>query len=213
MSRRLVDGKLPIQPNPKLNGRKSLLTDELLDKITKPLLIGLPIETCAALQNVSYEAIRQWIVKGIEDPDSIYGAFIQRVEKGIAEWEARDLSVIEMHAQGRPAEYEMEVVRDKDGSVVFKDGKPLTQVAKDSSGNPILKRAEIKSDWKAAMERLARRKPAYWNRALNGEYKIDEIGMIRKIKYERELNPDSKKEVINIDDKIRQAYEKAREDV
>jgi len=128
MSRRLVDGVMvkPAVPHAgKQVGTGTTLTEELIKDICRPLLIGLPVSSSCALLSIGYDTLRYWVVQGYEHPDSIYGKFINEVKKAIAQWETRDLSVIEMHAQGKPATYEMEVVREPDGTV-----------ARDEKGSP-----------------------------------------------------------------------------
>lgn len=174
MSRKLVTGKQPV-PSKDANkgGRKSLLelNPDLLEKIRKPLLIGMPIYTSVALQRIGHDTLNLWVTRGFAEPDSIYGEFLSMCNQGVAEWQLRDLSVIEAHAQGRPAVYEMRVARDSKGDPIKdREGNVIMEPALDGQGNPIVKVAAIKSDWRAAVERLARRKPAIW---ANHENKFD----------------------------------------
>lgn len=209
MSRKLIDGQLPVQkapPKGREKGSTQVLTPELIKEICQPLLIGLPLPTSAALHRVSYDTLRFWVLSGYEHPTTVYGQFVQEIKKAIAEWEARDLSVIETHAHGRPAQYEMEVIREPDGTVLKdQNGKPMTQVAKDSNGNPILKSAEIKSDWKAALERLSRRMPRYWRSRESNE--IDAV--LTFDNREREARP---VETMTFDEKVASAMRKFEEE-
>lgn len=178
MSRKLVTGKHPVISPDKRGRRKSALelTPDLMDKICKPLLIGLPIATSAALQKVGHATFNSWVNKGFADPDSIYGDFLTACEKNIAEWQLRDLSVIEAHAQGRPAVYEMRVARDSKGDPIKdKEGNVIMEPALDKAGNPIIKSEAIKSDWRAAVARMERRKPNIW---ANRDNKYDHDNVI-----------------------------------
>ncbi len=207
MSRRLVDGKLPARKKGSDKGRTSILelTPDLIEKIEAPLRIGSPIDTAFALQGINYDTLRNWVIKGHERPDSLYGVLINRVKKAIAEWELRDLSVMDRHAMGAPAEYEMEVVRDHKGKILMDDaGKPMKQIARDSEGNPIIRRREVRSDWRAAMERLSRRKQKIWGNKVS-------------VDVESVLTFDNKKpetkEAMTFDERIAQAVRQLEEDV
>lgn len=174
MSRKLLNGQMPGPPGPnaKKPGRPPImeLRPELIEKIEQAVKIGAPVLTAAALQGLSYDTVRSWVVQGAKQPDSIYGQFIRSINKAISEWEIGDLAVIHRHANGSPAQYEMEVVRDSKGEVVYAPDRrtgesvPLMQIARDPEGYPIIKTHAIKSDWRAAMERLSRRKPRNWGR-------------------------------------------------
>lgn len=208
MSRKLINGKMPVQgPNngrPKgIRGSKDL-TPELIEKICAPLVMGLDVHPSAALQGVSYDTLRNWIIQGHEHPNTVYGDFLRKIQTIIATWEARDVAVLEAHAQGRPATYEMEVVRDK-GKILMVDGKPLMQVARDSKGDPIIKTLPIKSDWRVALERLARKKPKYWRNRETVE--IDAV--LTFDNREREVKPE---EALGFDQRIAAAMKKLEED-
>lgn len=207
MSRKLLDGKHPTRPpGASKGGAPTDLTRELMEGILAPLRIGAPIVTAIAFNNVNYATMRSWVVRAQEEPESLYGELIRSIYKAIADWELRDTSVLDAHATGRPAVYEMEVVRDSDGTVVRKaDGTPLMQPFRDSEGNAILKQSEIKSDWRVALERLSRRKPQYWmKRENNGE--MDAILSFDNKKPET-------KEALSFNERIAQAVDKLEEDV
>jgi hypothetical protein len=181
------------------------LTPEIVEKIKGAIRIGCPVQTAAALQGISYGQLREWILKGKEDSTSIYGQFIENLERSIAEWETKDLMVIEKHAMGAPAEYAMEVVRDRDGSIIYQDnGKPLMQVSRNADGNAIMLKAEIRSDWKAAMERLARRKPKYW--APKDHIDVDGVLRIENQKVES-------REALTFEQKVSEVMDKLQKDV
>lgn len=200
MSRRLVDGK---QPKPvkgseaeqrMLQGRPSQLelTPALLQKISDALRIGGYIETAAALNGIGYATLRSWVLKGKTDPESLYGAFLAEVEKAVAEAEFRDLAGIDSFANGRPAEYAYEVVRNAAGEpVILPDGKPLMQIAKDGDGNPIIKRSEVRPSWQAAAWKLERRNPKRW-----GRYDRLDIDAVLNTRPEDESKPVNEKAAI-----------------
>lgn len=214
MSRKLVDGKVPIpHPDADKGGRKSILEldDALEERILNALKIGSSVGTAAAFNGLSYEVIRNWVLKGKEFPESRYGAFIQNVQKAIAEWELRDIAVIDRHANGRPAEFLMEPARDNKGNVVWEvlpthktAGKPIMVVARDDEGRPIIKSQEIKSDWRAAMERMSRRMPRYWARTDKND--IDGVLTLDNKKADS-------KEAMTFDERVAQAMKKLEEDV
>jgi hypothetical protein len=206
VSRRLVDGQLPKRSLVKTKiGDITDLTPELIAKIIKPLQIGASVTTASAFNGVHYDTMRMWVLKGKEHPETIYGELIRAIEKAIAEWEVRDISVLEKHAMGAPAEYQMDVVFDEHGQLIRDaSGNPVMQVARNKDGNPIVKRSEIKADWKAALERLSRRKPRYWaSRDTASEEAV--------------LTYDNKKpetrEAITFEQRIAEAIDKLEEDV
>lgn len=210
MTRRLVDGKRPKPKegsNPGGRPTKFEIKPELIQRLRQAILMGAPVLTAAALNDISYDTMRSWVLKGKEDPSSQYGALIEMINKAIAEWEVRDLSVIEAHAMGRPAQYLQQPVRNNKGDVINgPDGKPLMEYVRDAEGNPILQSAEIKSDWRAAMERLARRKPKSWGRHLN----IDLDAVLTFDNKEREVNP---KEAMSFEQRIAEAVKELEDDV
>lgn len=163
MSRKLLDGKLPVSQGK--GGVQKELTREIIDKAVSALRIGSPTGTAFAFQGISYDTLRSWALKGREDPNSLCGELIRRVETAIADWELRDLSVIDKHAMGAPAEYEMEVARSPKGEALRDAaGNVIMQVARDPDGKAILKRPAIQSDWRPALERLSRRRSKLWGR-------------------------------------------------
>lgn len=210
MSRRLVDGKMPVKSKgTNKGGRPTDLSRELIDKIVSPLRIGVRIPTAAALNDVSIECLRNWVLKGHEDPKSIYGELITEVMRAIAQWETGDVSILHKHAMGAPTEFEKEVVRDKDGSIVYEQpGKPLMQLVRDGEGNPIVRRAEIRSDWRAAAHRLERRLPKYWYRPETSS-PVDQDAILTFDAKEREQKP---VEALSFEAKIAGAVKKLEED-
>lgn len=172
MSRRLVDGKMPKpRPSAKKGGRpllKNTILDidpDLINRISNAVKMGSYIEAAAAINGIGYSTLRSWVLKGKEHPDTLYGAFNRAMEKALSEADLRDLAMIDQNATGRPTEYEYVAIRDNDGKVLFdKDGKPLMEIARDGDGRPIVKRSEIKADWRAAAWKLERRNPNRWGR-------------------------------------------------
>lgn len=210
MSRRLVDGKLPQRKKTaKKGGRpnKMEIDPELMNKLRNAVLMGAPIVTAAALCDISYDTMRAWVLKGKEDPSSSYGELLRILNRAIAEWELRDLSVIDAHAHGRPAKYAMKPVLDGKGKPVFDhEGKPLMEYDRDAEGNLVLLQSEIKSDWRAAMERMARRKPRMWGRHLN----VDVDAVLSFTNEEREVNP---KEAMSFEQRIAEAVRELEDEV
>lgn len=210
MSRRLVDGTMPVPgPNAKRAGRPKRIDIEpgLIQRLRNAILMGAPVLTAAALNDISYETMRSWVIKGKERPDSEYGALLSIISKAIAEWEIRDLAVLDAHATGRPARYAMQPVINSDGIVVKgNDGKPLMEYVKDSEGNLIIESSEIKSDWRAAMERLARRKPRSWGPRLS----LDMDAVLTFDNKEKEVNP---KEAMTFEKRIAEAVRELEDEV
>jgi len=209
MSRKLIDGKHPVPrkgANPGGRPTKFEIDPDLVQRLRQAILMGAPVLTAAALNDISYDTMRSWVLKGKENPESEYGALIKILQKAIAEWEIRDLSVLDAHALGRPAEYVQEQVV-VDGKPLFgPDGKPIMRIVTDAEGRPIIKRSEIKSDWRAAMERMARRKPKQWGARLG----IDLDAVLTFDNKEKEVNP---KEAMTFEQRIAEAVRELEDEV
>ena len=208
MSRRLVDGKLP---KPKkgskaeakmLQGRPAEieLTPKLADKICAVLRIGAHADIAGAINGVPPSTMRYWIIKGTEDPKSLYGAFLNRIHQTIAEFEGKSLLSLNNAAMGSPAEYLMEPVKDNKGNPVFlKDGKPLMQPVRDAEGNPIITKQEIKPDPKIIQWLLERRAAKRWGRKDHIMVDLDDILNVQKDKTPSEnqaVNPEDHKKLV-----------------
>ncbi len=210
MSRRLVDGKMP-KPKPGADpgGRpkKFDIDPDLIKKLRNAILLGAPVITAAALNDISYDTMRAWVLKGKEDPSSEYGALLRVIVKAVAEWEIRDLSVWDSHITGRPAQYLMQPMVNKRGEPLFdKEGKPMMEYVRDKEGNPILQQSEIRSDWRAAMERMSRRKPRSWAARLG----LDLDAILTFDNKEKENNP---KEALTFEQRIAQAVQELEDEV
>lgn len=209
MSRKLVDGQKPtIPPGANKGGRPRgpahpMTSEETMTRIEQFLRMGLPLDTACAACGVRYELLRQWVITAQEHPTSQYGALMNRFMKAIAEFQVRDVAIIDAHAHGRDAKYEMEVAKDKDGNVLRdQQNNVIMQVAKDGNGNPIIKSLPIKSDWRAALEMLGRRIPKTWARRdqLSVMVEADPVLTI-------EATPVENKEVISKEQKERKLQE------
>jgi len=213
MGRKSDKGKMPENnvpaPRGRPPGKADVLTPELIEKIVGPLRMGTRIPTAAALNSVSYETLRHWILQGHEHPDSIYGQFIAEINKALAQWEAGDVGVLHRAAFGAPAEYLMQPVKNSNGDVVFdREGKPLMEPVRDGDGNPIIKRSEIRSDWRAAAHRLERRLPKYWYRP-ETQMATDHDAVLTFDAKEREAKP---VEALSFEQKIAGAVKKLEEE-
>lgn len=173
MSRRRLGAKeeTPIPPDAKKGG-VALLTgsllqsdEKLIGKIVNIIKMGAYPEAAAAVNDVGYSTLRSWVLKGKEHPESLYGAFNRAIEKAISEAETIDIAVLHQHANGRDAVFEYVAIRDKDGHVILdKSGMPMMEIARNKDGNPIVKRSELRPDWRAAAWKLERRNPKRWGR-------------------------------------------------
>lgn len=192
-----------IIPAPKQgkNGRPSRSEDpELVNKVLQTVRLGLHIEVAAAMCKVSAYSLTNWIRKGRERPESIFGAFVVDLEKAVADAEFRDMSIVDQFAHGRDAQYVMEpvtepvfnsngeIIYDRDGYPITKpsldqNGNPLMRVSKDSDGKPILRRQEVKPTWQAAAWKLEKRAPTRW-----GRYIDDNPNKILDINIEKKSN-------------------------
>jgi transposase len=155
MSRRLVDGKEPEGRNQSTGAPPILeLNPELAQNIVNAIRMGNYLSVACSMHGVTYRRLHEWIGKGKEKPESIYGAFAQSVMRAVSEAETRDLSTVDAFANGRAAQYERQPKgHPKEGELIL-----------DPKGNPILIRAEIKPNWQAAAWKLERRAPNRWGR-------------------------------------------------
>jgi len=212
MSRRLVDGKLPARSaSAAKGGRPPLLevSPEIEEKILQACRMGAHVTTAAAWAGVEYDTFRTWVIKGHENPESIYGALIGKINKALAEWEMGDLSVLHAHTHGRPAKYLKKPVVDRKGKILLDDkGKPIMEPVLTKDGQPILEQSEIRSDWRAAIERMQRRKPRNWARRdqVSSERETDPILTFDNKKPET-------KEALSFDERIARAVEQLEDDV
>ena len=133
---------------PKVDARLRL-TDEVMKKICNSLRAGAYIETACALAGVSKVSLYAWLKKGNDKPNSIYGEFLNAVDKAQAEAEMRDLINIDNSAMGRKYEYE----RDANGKLVM-----------NQNGDPILITQGQQASWQASAWRLERKHPKKWGR-------------------------------------------------
>ncbi len=192
-----------------LEGRPNQLEIDpgLITKLRNAILMGAPVLTAAALNDISYETMRSWVLKGKEDPSSEYGALLKIMTKAIAEWEIRDLSAWDQHIAGRPAQYLQQPMIDEKGKPVLDpSGKVIMEYVKDGEGRPILQQAEIKSDWRAAAERMSRRKPRSWAQRLN----IDQDVVLTFDNKERDAKPE---EALSFEQRIAKAVADLEEEV
>lgn len=189
MSRRLVDGVLP---KPKkgskaekkmLRGRPSEieLTPEIMDKICAVLRIGAHVDIAGAVNGVPMSTLRLWIIKGTEDADSLYGAFLNRIHQTLAEFESRSLISLNQAANGTPAEYLMQPVKNGNGDpVMLRANEPLMEPVRDNEGNPILKKSEVRGDPRINQWLLERRSSKRWGRKDHIRVDMDDILNIQK---------------------------------
>lgn len=140
-------------------GKPEQISQEIVDKICKAMSVGCYIETAAAVSGVSKQTLYAWMKKGHKMPKSIYGRFLDAVDKALETAAFRDLLVIDRAANGQEWEYE----RHPDGSLMLKP-----------NGNPIVKKIGLPSDWKASAWRLERKFSKQWG----SSQKIEHSGSI-----------------------------------
>lgn len=134
---------------PNNGGVSTRLDEELIKKICDAVLIGCFPTVAALYARVPPQTFGDWIKRGLERPDSIYGQLYEALQFTLGQSEMRDVAALETFIKGRPAEY----LRDKDGSLVY-----------DKNGSPIKTRKEIEPDLRALMFKLDRRWQKSWGR-------------------------------------------------
>lgn len=181
MSRRLVDGKRPKPKKKKAivaqyEGRPTDLTLELKDKICAVVRMGSHVDIAFAVNGVKIHTARHWIILGQSDPNSLYGELFNGIHKAIAEFEVKSLHTLHQAANGSPAEFLMQPVKNSKGDVILmSNGQPLMEPVKDAEGNPIQTRAEIKADPRITQWFLERRSHRRWGAKVNIMVDNDEI--------------------------------------
>jgi hypothetical protein len=215
MSRRLVDGVLP-KPKKGSKAEKKMLEGRpngleidlgLINRLRNAILMGAPVLTAAALNDITYDTMRAWVIKGKENPESEYGALLKVLVKAVAEWEIRDLSTWDAHIAGRPAQYLQQPMIDGKGKVITDpEGRPIMEYVKDADGRPILQQSEIKPDWRAAAERMARRKPRSWAPRLG----LDLDTILTFDNKDRETKPE---EALSFEQRIAKAVQELEDEV
>jgi hypothetical protein len=141
----------------------------LIKKICDAIRAGCYVETATLLQNIGYSTMRQWVARGRDKPDTVFGELFRELEKAVAQQEALAVSVIHLHAQGRPAEYERRPRRDSNGNILYMpDGKPEMEIVYGPEGKPIVIREEIRPTWQAAAWKLERKHPDRWSKFRTG---------------------------------------------
>ncbi len=120
--------------NPETND-KTILTDELIEKISQAITIGLYLEQAALFCGVGVSTLHDWLKKGRENPLDYAQCvkLLEAVDKALIVCEARDLSVIDGAAHP----------------------KQKTKVEQEQS---------VHMDWRAAAWKLERRFPKRWGK-------------------------------------------------
>lgn len=128
-------------------GAPPKLNRELILRITDYLRRGAYVETAVASAGVHKSAYYKWVKKGVGQKIGIHRELVDAIDKAMADAEMRDLTIVDKSATGTPAEY----LKDENGKLVI-----------NSSGDPVLVKPYLKSDWKASAWRLERRNPKKW---------------------------------------------------
>jgi len=153
MSRRLVDGTLTGS-----NGRDTNLNEDIIKQICDAVKLGCFPVTAALYAKINPYTFARWMRRGVEEPDSIYGALVSSMRHTLGEAEMRDLAALETFIRGRPAEF----LRDEDGRIM-----------KNESGVPIKIRDEIKPNLNAIMFKMDRRWQERWGKVVKFDEGID----------------------------------------
>lgn len=82
--------------------RASKLTKELLNALVVYIKSGASMKTAADICDISVSSIHNWMKKGEEDPDSIYGVFYREMKKADGEAILRNELIIQQGAKTDP---------------------------------------------------------------------------------------------------------------
>jgi transposase len=153
------------QEGKNLGGAPSKLTEENVKTIVQLLSMGSYVDIAACFAGLNPRTVQFWIARGKAEPGSIYADFLYKVREALAKSETRDLAIIDMVAQGRPAKYKERPMKDKDGNFLLKpNGEPYMELERDADGNPVLLQSEMKPNWQTSAWKLERRSPQRWGR-------------------------------------------------
>lgn len=150
-----------------LPSTKPEFDQEFIDKICNAIRGGTYVETAAALYGVTKHQLRYWVVRGTEEPDTLYGALVVSIHKAIAEWEVRATLSLNQMGLGAPAEYLMQPARNSKNEVIMDSkGNPVMEPARDIEGNIIQKKKELLADPKVLQWLMERRQAGRWGKTL-----------------------------------------------
>lgn len=144
-------------------GRPTKLTPEIAQRIEQAVAAGNYLETAAAFAGISKQTLYKWLRKGARAKSGEHRAFVDAVEKALAQAEVRDVANIARAASG------YDVVRTKER--ITTDGKVerMTETGREFS-------------WQASAWRLERKYPDRWGRrvdvAVTGELSGEVSGEI-----------------------------------
>ncbi len=153
-------------------GARVKLNQDLIDRICNNLRLGTYIETAVVVNGISKSVFYQWAKKGRDSSGAtnttIYGKFLDAVERAQEEAVVRDMMNIDKCAMGQDWDYERhpkgthdKLGNDIGGSLILK-----------RNGNPIPKKIGLTPDWSASAWRLERRHPGRYSRT----EKIEQTG-------------------------------------
>lgn len=148
--------------NPAPKGRPTKLTPEVIQKLRQAMLTGVDLGTAAAYVGIKVETYRNWLKRGRNKGDGLYGELIRTIERAHAEVQIKDLMTIDAFSVGVKAEYLMRPAKDNQGKVQYdRQGNVILEPVVDENGRYIKIKSEAKRDWRAAAFRLER-KYAQW---------------------------------------------------
>lgn len=79
-------------------GRRTKLTPDVQNAIVSALRAGNYQETAARYAGIAEPTFYSWLARGRDEPDSIYGEFLEAVESAKAASEVRDIALIDKAA-------------------------------------------------------------------------------------------------------------------
>jgi hypothetical protein len=87
-------------------GRPSKLTKKVGNAIIKATSEGVYLETAAQLAGIAPRTLFNWMSRGKQEPESVYGRFFAAVKKALGHAEMRLVGLIEDHARrDRPGQW------------------------------------------------------------------------------------------------------------
>lgn len=126
-------------------GRPTKLTPEVADRIVAAVAAGNYLETAAAFAGISKATLYKWLTRGARASSGTHRAFVDAIEKALAQAEVRDVSTIARAATG----YDVERIKE----TITPTGQVLRETARSRE-----------FVWQAAAWRLERKHPDRWGR-------------------------------------------------
>lgn len=136
--------------------KESLLTKDLINQIAKLYRSGLKDSTVANIVGISPITLREWLLKGAAgSANELLVELFEKCASAVGILELEFVNEIRKYALGSPAEYAYDEIKHSDGTIT-------KVISKNSDGDPIIIKSEIKPNPQWAAWILERRFRETW---------------------------------------------------